>query len=382
MNVIWTLGAVLTVVVIGLTLWPLLRKRVNAEPSGRSAFDICLYKDQLTEIEREQSEGQIGASEAEAIRAEIKRRILKAEADAPGYTLASPRISKATRMAVTVALVIGLPAGAVSLYLHLGSPQMADRPFAERQQQPEQLVSTLTPEQREYLDRTAALLQRRLSENDNDPEAWRLLGLTYRALGDVPAAVSALRRAYVLSEGSPEVAADYGELLVVVTGGRVTEEAASAFEIALQGNANEPRARFYLALQRAQGGDVQGALRAWNDLINISPADAAWLPQVRAQVARASAALGLNPLNDDASGQKEQMGARAPQPSPDEVNNAAAMSEDEREAMIRSMVDRLADRLKQNPDDREGWLRLARAYDVLGEVERAKKARARADSLR
>ncbi|MCP5365444.1 MAG: c-type cytochrome biogenesis protein CcmI [Hyphomicrobiales bacterium] len=381
MNVIWIVGTVLTIAVIGLTFWPLRHRRGNAIPSMRTAYALRLYQDQLREIEREQSEGQISASEAEAIRTEIKRRILKLEADAAKHTTEGRPVSTSASLVVTIVLAIGLPAGAVSLYLHLGAPEMADQPFAERHPQAEQLASHLTPEQREYLNKSAALLQQRLSKNDKDPEAWRLLGLTYRALGDAPAAVSALRRAYDLSEGSPEVAADYGELLVAVAGGRVIEEAASAFESALRGNADEPRARYYLALRRAQLGDVQGALQAWNDLIAVSPADAPWLPQVRSQVARASAALGLVPP-DEATKPQQQMGARKPQPSQEEINKAAAMTEEERQAMIRAMVDGLAARLEQNPDDREGWLRLARAYDVLGEVERAEKARARADSLR
>ena len=57
------------------------------------------------------------------------------------------------------------------------------------------------------------------------------------------------------------------------------------------------------------------------------------------------------------------------------------MSAAEQNRMIRSMVQRLADRLKENPDDRAGWQRLARAYEVLGKTEKARDAKARADAL-
>ncbi len=53
---------------------------------------------------------------------------------------------------------------------------------------------------------------------------------------------------------------------------------------------------------------------------------------------------------------------------------AKDMSDADRNAMIRGMVDRLATRLKQNGDDVEGWLRLVRAYMVLGERDKAKSA--------
>jgi cytochrome c-type biogenesis protein CcmH len=42
--------------------------------------------------------------------------------------------------------------------------------------------------------------------------------------------------------------------------------------------------------------------------------------------------------------------------------------------MIRGMVERLADRLKQNADDVEGWQRLLRAYVVLNERDKARAA--------
>ena len=50
------------------------------------------------------------------------------------------------------------------------------------------------------------------------------------------------------------------------------------------------------------------------------------------------------------------------------------LAEGDRNAMVRGMVDRLATRLKQNGDDVEGWLRLVRAYLVMGERDKAKGA--------
>jgi cytochrome c-type biogenesis protein CcmH len=60
---------------------------------------------------------------------------------------------------------------------------------------------------------------------------------------------------------------------------------------------------------------------------------------------------------------------------------AQSMSPDERRAMIRGMVERLAARLEQNPGDQEGWARLAHAYEVLGDTDKAQAARARAAAV-
>jgi cytochrome c-type biogenesis protein CcmH len=66
--------------------------------------------------------------------------------------------------------------------------------------------------------------------------------------------------------------------------------------------------------------------------------------------------------------------AAAPGPSASDVAAARNMAPEERSAMVRGMVDRLAERLKQDGSDVEGWLRLVRAYTVLGERERAVSA--------
>ena len=57
------------------------------------------------------------------------------------------------------------------------------------------------------------------------------------------------------------------------------------------------------------------------------------------------------------------------------------MSDANRAAFIRSMVDRLADRLAEDPDDLDGWLRLGNAYRVLGEMDKAREAFLSAEKL-
>ena len=54
------------------------------------------------------------------------------------------------------------------------------------------------------------------------------------------------------------------------------------------------------------------------------------------------------------------------------------MNENDRSTMIRGMVERLATRLKQNGDDVEGWLRLVRAYMVMGDADKARGASSQA----
>jgi len=71
----------------------------------------------------------------------------------------------------------------------------------------------------------------------------------------------------------------------------------------------------------------------------------------------------------------------APAPTNADVRAAMGMSEGDRNKMIRSMVERLAAKMKENPEDKDGWVRLERAYRVLGETARADEAAAGAAKL-
>jgi cytochrome c-type biogenesis protein CcmH len=47
------------------------------------------------------------------------------------------------------------------------------------------------------------------------------------------------------------------------------------------------------------------------------------------------------------------------------------MAPEDRSAMVRGMVERLAERLQRDGSDVDGWLRLVRAYTVMGDRGKA-----------
>jgi cytochrome c-type biogenesis protein CcmH len=188
----------------------------------------------------------------------------------------------------------------------------------------------------------------------------------------------AFERALALTGRAPDVLSEYGEILVLAHGGRVAEPARRAIEEVLRGFPAEPRARYYLGLAKAQRGDPRGALQDWVDLIAMSPPDAPWLADIRREIRGVAAAAGIDAATLSPS-------AGLPDPAvrglgEEDVKAAAEMSPEERDAMIRAMVEGLAQRLEDEPGDADGWRRLARAYEVLGESEKAKEALARAEA--
>jgi cytochrome c-type biogenesis protein CcmH len=66
--------------------------------------------------------------------------------------------------------------------------------------------------------------------------------------------------------------------------------------------------------------------------------------------------------------------ASAPQISDEQKAAVQALPEGDQKAMIKGMVERLATKLKENPNDLDGWIRLMRSYKVMNEPEKAKEA--------
>ena len=390
---LWITIAVLTAVALGLLLVPLAR-RGRAPAPTRAQYDITVYRDQLAEVDRDLERGLFGDEQAKAARIEIQRRMLAAgPEDASGGTEEPARPRPWGSVAAIAAIAVAVPAGAIGLYLYLGSPGAPGQPFAERG------TATADAEagDREGFRAVVGRLAERLLRNPDDLKGWLLLGRTYMTLERYDAAANAFRRAMGLGDNRADIAVDYAEALALADGGPITPEVRQIFEGVFAAEPGNTKARYYLGLAKAQQGDVRGALQDWVDLRVLSPPDAPWHPVLEQQIERAARALGVDPATVEPSpGAAALAGARAPSretapgappatsaagPSRADMEAAARMSDEERAAMIRSMVKRLADRLEENPGDREGWLRLARAYEVLGETEKAGEARARAEAI-
>lgn len=385
---LWMAIAALTALVMALVVFPLIRRQRSVAPD-RAAYELTVYQDQLAEIDRDIERGLLPADRAEAARIEIKRRILSSAAAAPAIPPSARRVGRSPVLAMVLAVMV--PLAALGLYWDLGHPGGFQQPAAPSAADGQSLT----------MEEAVAQLQQRLDAEPANLEDWLLLGRSYLSLGRPAEAVVAYRTAAALSGQRPDVLADYGEALVAADQGRVLPMANSLFKRALTDDPSDAKARYYIALGKAQQGDLEGALQDWTDVLALSPADAPWVPAVREQRDRAARDLGIDAGSIEPSAEvRALVGSAAPVagavpgpvpgpgvasgvpgPSREDVAAAEQMSAEDRAAMIRSMVDRLAARLEDEPDNLEGWLRLAGAYEVIGESDKARDARARAEAL-
>jgi cytochrome c-type biogenesis protein CcmH len=338
---LWFLFALMTAAAIFAVLLP-LGFGGGKQAGGNEAI---VYRDQLAEVDSDLAAGLIGTAEAAAARVEISRRLLAAADDDRDAPVGSN--VRLRRVAAMVAL-IGLPIVAVATYLPLGSPRLADVPLAERAR---------GEPGKQPLDRLVAQVEQHLEQNPTDARGWTVLAPVLARLGRFDDSVRAFRNTITYGGETADRRADLGEVIAAAAGGVVTAEAKGEFERALALDANEVKASYFLGLAAEQDGRKQDAAEIWRAMIARGPIDAPWRPLVTSALTRV---VGELPA--------------APALSPETMAAARDMNAPDREAMIKGMVERLATRLKQNGDDVEGWLKLVRAYLVMGDQDKAKGA--------
>lgn len=358
---LWAIFAVLTAVVLYALLRPLAGG--SGGEGSRAAFNATVYRDQLGEVQSDRERGLIGEGDAEAARIEIARRLLAADEEAQAK---QDSANNSRLVVLAIALAVCLPLAALSLYLVYGSPRLPDQPLIARLQD---------PSSNKNLDVLVARVEARLREHPEEGEGWEVIAPVYMGWRRYADAAEAYRQSIRLLGESPKRLASYGQALVLANNGVVTEDARKALERALVLDPKLIEPRLVLIIAKEQDGQLAAAIEDWRAMLAGAPADAPWRKLVEQRLAEDEAKLAGKAVP---AGPQAAPGTAPKGPSPDEVAAAQTMSPADRQAMIETMVQGLANRLDQKGDDLAGWLKLVKAYTVLGRKDDALKALAKA----
>lgn len=343
----WVIAAVLTLGASLAVLLPLAAPR--APGHNGSGHDLEVYRDQLSELDRDMEQGLIQPSQAEQARAEIARRILRLGPTGGGGEPVR-EFSTMARLVVTVA-VLAVPVASWGVYGVLGSPDLPAQPLAER--------LAKSPAE-STVDELVARAEAHLAANPSDGRGWDVVAPIYLRMQRFSDAVVAYRNAIRLDGESAARLAGLGEAIASAAGGIVSIDAQQAFERALKLEPSNAKASFYLAMGLAQEGRKDEAVKRWQAMLVALPQGSPWRGAVHEALAR--------------NGNPQPDGETANGPSKEEVEAASSMSPQDRAAMIETMVAGLDDKLRQNPRDQDGWAKLVRSYMVLGRPDQARDA--------
>ena len=391
----WLILTTMTLAVIATLILPILRDRPAGW--GRDDFNRQVYRDQLRELDIDVELGVITGDEAEAARVEIQRRLIATEDTSAGASDETEQARGPARRAAAASLAILVPVVGLSVYVWLGNPGAPNAPpgpphppltaNADRAAAPPPapVSGEMAPHE---LDENIAKLRARLEDNPGDLQGWLLLGRSLTVTERHSEAVGAFLKAIEIEPANVDHKTMAAEAMVLATGGRVTAEAEAMFGRVLAARPSDPASRYYIALSRAQADKFREAFDMWRSLLLDTPPNAPWRGAVAQRVRDMAGRLGIDiatdapqalagappvqPVQPTQSGTGgETDGSARRGPSAEDMAAAAKMSPKERQQMIRGMVEGLADRLEEEPNDPKGWQRLVRVYGVLGEKEKA-----------
>jgi len=295
------------------------------KPAGAATDpEKSVYLRQLGEIDDLAGRGLLGEEERKSAHAEAARRLLRV-APAPEETTGA----KGARLAVWGAIA-ALAAGAAAIYLAVGSPGRPDQPYEARLKAWEANPTGIGAAE------MAAVLRKMTQERPNDVELLSYLARAQAEVGNGPAAVRSVRQALKLAPSRADLWFLLGQLeLAMSPDDSMPQEARAAFVEALKIRPDMITPRYMLAKQDIIDGKVQEGLAAWRALLAELPPEGK--PLLEREIATVERVGGI----------------------------PGVMSAEDAAPAIKAMVEGLAARLVENPDDPAGWARLVRSYAVL-----------------
>lgn len=368
--VFWAIAACLTVAVAAI-----MARAMTGSGTGGLQPDLQIYRDQLTEVDRDVARGTLPEDEAERLRTEISRRVLDAD-----KTRNFARPTRHGSAAIGASLVALALICMVPVYLHLGAPGYPDLPNIprlsalesarnDRPTQAEAEAQAPPADERPAPDPQFAALVAQLRDavarHPTDLRGQRLLARNEAALGNFAQAAAAQQQVLKLvPDASASDHALLAELMAYAAGGYISPEGEAVLKQALARDPEQPLALYLSGLMMAQGGRDDLAFRYWNKALEMAPADAPW----RATVIQAMPYIAMQ------AGMRWTPPPALPGPTADDVQAMSALPEADRTVAIQGMVEGLATRLQQTGGSADEWARLITAYGVLGRDDDARAA--------
>ncbi len=386
MIVFWLSILIILAFVCAIFYQTLKKNAVQKEENA----DLKFYKSQLSEIEKDIAKGAIGREEAEQIKVEISRRILKNKNQSLfkfSFQSANSRLKFAFILGVFISFL------SFGLYSSLGSLGYFD--FSQKNRiEAAKLLKETRPSQQEAWDALSdektintpegemgeiiTKLRKISQERPNDITGLRYLVRTEASLNNFEnAAIAQMSLVKLLGEQVlTEDLYQLAELMVISLNGYVSPEAEALFRKVLAKDDDNGGALYYLGLMYANLDRPDLSFEIWRKLLNRGPDDAPWVPLIRHQIMEVAWRAGKNRYELPPETKIPPNG-----PTQADIEASDEMTADERQEMISNMVEGLASRLASEGGTSDEWARLIKALSVLGDSDRAQKIWAEAINI-
>ena len=278
MTLFWVIAALLTVVALALVLRPLL-KRDDGQQAGIAgeALNVAVYRDQLRELDADRVGGTLTEENHQRARLEIERRLLEDVDRQP------PVAARAAGRAPVWVVGITVPLLAAGVYFVTGTPRAMSPATL-----PKDVSKGVTHQQVEAM---VAKLAERMKQNPEDAQGWAMLGKSYAVMGRFDDAAQAYAQASKRAPDNPHVLTDFADALAMSRGQSLQGEPEALVLRALKIDPDHNKALALAGSAALERNDAANAIRHWEKLAALTPADSEMARDIQASLKEARALL-------------------------------------------------------------------------------------------
>jgi len=359
MNAFIAIAAIMTLLVIAWLAYPLLRQKAGSGISSER-LNAEIHRDQLKALENDLARGVINQQDFETSRDELQLRLLDDTQSYEAPKTEQPH-SFLTPKLTSIIISVAIPVLAVGIYLQLGNPA-AINPIPGGGQMAD-------PQIQQMVDNLVA----KLKANPDNPKGWAMLARSYVVMGKLDEAEETFKKVGDAINTDADIMVEFADLLAVKNNNNIEGRPMELVKKALTINPHHPMGLMMSGVAAYRRADFKMAAAEWEKLLAILEPGSPDAQQIEANVNDARAKAGMPLIGNATTGANPApMQAAGPAAAPTGGNDAE---------MVNQMVDRLAARLKDNPNDTTGWARLARAYKVQGKLKEAEQAYTKTGNL-
>jgi len=283
MMVFWLVAALLMIAALLFVLPPLLRSTNDTQGVRRAALNVSIYRDQLTEMERDLDNDVLSQEQYQQGRAEIEQRLLD-DVGGPEGNVENGRAEGRSKVAA-IAIVVMLPLAAIALYVVLGTPEGLAPDDYEPPQMSEQQVA-------DQISQMVSRLAARLEGDPGDAEGWKMLGRSYLALERFADARKAFEQAAELLPADAQLLADLADTIAMTSGQSLEGRPMELIERALQLDPGNEKALWLGGTAAYERQDYREALGYWQRLYAMQPPGSEGAQAMERNIAEMQSLLG------------------------------------------------------------------------------------------
>ncbi len=289
MTAFWIISGILIVAAILFIVPTLLKSRDEQEERvERDAVNVTVYRDQLTELEKDLENDILTQEQYDQSKQELQQRMLQ---DIPGQEeVVTKTHGKFANIAVSTLIVLTLPVAAVYLYLEIGDtrgllPQAQLASVTQMQQHPGS-TSEAPAGHNNFMSVLDNLITR-LSSNPEDIEGWFMLARTYAIMNRYGEAASTYAKLNEMVPNDPQILSDYADVLAMTNDGSLVGKPAALIAEALELDPEYPKALALAGTVEYEKKDFDQAAMYWERLLAVIPAESELAQSVKESIADA-----------------------------------------------------------------------------------------------